>query len=55
MSSRRRFAPSVRAVVEAPGGAWPTSCAPLCPLDGAALLRYTDAAETPAQEALLAE
>ena len=41
------IAPSVRAVVEAPGGAWPTSCHPLYPLDGMALLRYTDVAETP--------
>jgi glutaconate CoA-transferase subunit A len=49
------IAPSVQAVVEAPGGAWPTSCHPLYPLDGMALLRYTDAAETPGQTALLAE
>jgi len=49
------IAPSVRAVVEAPGGAWPTSCHPLYPLDGMALLRYTDVAETPDQATLLAE
>ena len=49
------IAPSVRAVVEAPGGAWPTSCHPLYPLDGTALLQYTEVAETPGQDALLAE
>ena len=49
------IAPSVRAVVEASGGAWPTSCHPLYPLDGMALLRYTDVAETPDQAGLLAE
>ena len=49
------IAPSVRAVVEAPGGAWPTSCHPLYPLDGMALLRYTDVAETPDLATLLAE
>jgi glutaconate CoA-transferase subunit A len=49
------IAPSVRAVVEAPGGAWPTSCHPLYPLDGLALLRYTDVAETPSLATLLTE
>ena len=49
------IAPSVGAVVEAPGGAWPTSCHPLYPLDGPALLRYMDAAESPDLETLLAE
>lgn len=29
-------------VVEAPGGAWPTSCHPLYPLDGEAALAYTE-------------
>jgi glutaconate CoA-transferase subunit A len=49
------IAPSVHAVVEAAGGAWPTSCHPLYPLDGMALLRYSETAETPGQAALLAE
>lgn len=31
---------SVDRVVEAPGGAWPTSCYPKYPFDGEALLRY---------------
>ncbi len=34
---------SVDAVVEAPGGAWPTSCHPDYPLDGRAVLEYLDA------------
>lgn len=32
----------VTAVVEAPGGAWPASCYPCYPLDGDALLRYSE-------------
>jgi len=47
--------PSVQAVVEAPSGAWPTSCHPLYPLDGIATLRYSDAAGTESEEALLSE
>jgi glutaconate CoA-transferase subunit A len=43
----------VDAVVEAPGGAWPTSCHPLYPLDGFALLEYTDAAGGDAYNELL--
>jgi len=31
------------AVVHAPRGAWPTSCYPLYPVDGAEILRYVDA------------
>jgi glutaconate CoA-transferase subunit A len=38
------LAPVVTAVVEAPGGAWPTSCHPDYPLDGLAVLRYTEEA-----------
>lgn len=34
--------PLVHAVVHAPRGAWPTSCHPLYPLDGEALLDYTE-------------
>jgi glutaconate CoA-transferase subunit A len=32
----------VTAVVHAPGGAWPTSCYPLYPLDGQEILRYSE-------------
>ena len=47
--------PTVQAVVDAPGGAWPTSCHPLYPLDGIAALRYTEAAATEAEASLLSE
>ena len=36
------FGHSVTAVVEAPGGAWPTSCYPNYRLDGEAVLAYID-------------
>lgn len=39
-------APAVDAVVHAPSGAWPTSCHPLYPLDGLAILEYTEKATT---------
>jgi glutaconate CoA-transferase subunit A len=42
------FGPVVDAVVEVPGGAWPTSCHPLYPLDGLATLEYTEKAGTDA-------
>lgn len=45
--------PAVRAVVEAPGGAWPTSCHPLYPLDGFAVLDYAEQAGTPEGSHLL--
>ena len=45
--------PTVHAVVEAPEGAWPTSCHPLYPLDGLALLDYVEAYGTPALGLLL--
>ena len=48
-------APIVHAVVEAPRGAWPTSCHPLYPLDGLATLRYTEEAGSDAYGRLLAE
>ncbi|MCY4463964.1 MAG: CoA transferase subunit A [Chloroflexi bacterium] len=35
--------PGCTMIVELPGGAAPTSCYPLYPLDGAAILQYTDA------------
>jgi glutaconate CoA-transferase subunit A len=40
------FGPTVSAVVEIQGGAWPTSCHPLYPLDGIAVLDYTEKAGT---------
>lgn len=41
-------APFVTAVVQAPDGALPTSCHPLYPLDGLALLDYTEQVSDPA-------
>ncbi|HEY71420.1 MAG TPA: CoA transferase subunit A [Anaerolineae bacterium] len=46
--------PIVDAVVEAPHGAWPTSCHPLYPLDGLATLEYTEKAGNEAYSALIA-
>jgi glutaconate CoA-transferase subunit A len=46
-------APAVDAVVLAEGGAWPTSCHPLYPLDGEAVLEYIEAVGTPAYANLL--
>lgn len=40
-------APFVNAVVEAPGGARPTSCHPLYPIDGMAILNYTEQVSDP--------
>jgi glutaconate CoA-transferase subunit A len=40
--------PFVTGVVHAPGGALPTSCHPLYPLDGAAILAYTEKVSDPA-------
>lgn len=45
----------VDAVVDAPNGAWPTSCHPLYPLDGAAILRYIETAGKDEHQELLAE
>ena len=45
----------VDAVVEAPGGAWPTSCHPLYSLDGLATLEYTEVAGNDSFAALLAK
>jgi len=36
-------APLVTAVVEAPNGAWPTSCHPLYPMDGEEIMEYLEA------------
>jgi glutaconate CoA-transferase subunit A len=46
---------AVTAVVEAPQGAWPTSCYPAYALDGAALLEYLERAGTAGRAQLLAE
>lgn len=46
-------APVVRAVVEVPDGAWPTSCHPYYPIDGLAILSYLEAAGTPQYPELL--
>ena len=46
---------AVTAVVEAPGGAYPTSCHPAYPLDGQAILRYVETAGTDAFPALIHE
>ncbi|MCY3718149.1 MAG: hypothetical protein OXG07_01160 [Anaerolineaceae bacterium] len=35
-------APGADYIVDAPNGAWPTSCYPLYPMDGGALLDYTE-------------
>ena len=40
-------APFCQYIVEAPGGALPTSCHPLYPLDGQAMLNYTDKVSDP--------
>lgn len=48
-------APSVDAVVEAPRGAYPTSCHPEYPLDGESVLRYLEVSGTAALEPLLAD
>jgi glutaconate CoA-transferase subunit A len=45
----------VDAVVETPNGAWPTSCHPLYPLDGAATLNYTETAGKEEHQDLLAQ
>jgi hypothetical protein len=41
-------APLVHAVVHAPQGALPTSCHPLYPMDGTALLDYVESVSDPA-------
>jgi glutaconate CoA-transferase subunit A len=45
--------PTVAAVVEAPHGAWPTSCHPLYPMDGFAILDYAEQAGTESEAELL--
>jgi glutaconate CoA-transferase subunit A len=43
----------VDAIVEIPNGAWPSSCHPSYPLDGLAILEYTEKAGTDAYDELL--
>lgn len=47
--------PAVDIVVEAPKGAWPTSCHPLYPLDSEMILKYTETVGHEAYPALLQE
>jgi glutaconate CoA-transferase subunit A len=47
--------PAVDAVVEAPMGAWPTSCHPLYPLDSEMILNYTETAGQEGYPALIQE
>lgn len=47
--------PGCTMIVELPGGAAPTSCYPLYPLDGAAFLQYTDACHAGNFQAFLRE
>lgn len=42
LATAQVFGHRVTAVVEAPGGAWPTSCYPVYRLDGEAVLAYID-------------
>jgi len=43
----------VDAIVETPGGAWPTSCHPLYPLDGLSILDYVEQIGSESYNALL--
>ena len=49
------FGLTVDAVVEAPKGAWPSSCHPLYPLDGKATLKYIETAGKEEHKLLVAE
>ncbi len=46
---------AVTAVVQAEGGAWPSSCHPAYPMDGAATLAYLEAAGTDGYAQLIAD
>ena len=48
------FGQRVAGVIEAPQGAWPTSCHPLYPLDGEAILSFSESTEEKAFQHLLA-
>lgn len=47
------FGQNVTGVIEAPKGAWPTSCHPLYPLDGEAILHFSESTEEVKFEELL--
>jgi glutaconate CoA-transferase subunit A len=47
------FGQRVSGVIEAPKGAWPTSCHPLYPLDGEAILDFSESTESERFEELL--
>ena len=47
------FGQRVTGVIEAPKGAWPTSCHPLYPLDGEAILFFSESTESESFEELL--
>jgi glutaconate CoA-transferase subunit A len=53
LESANIIAPVVEAVVEAPQGAWPTSCHPNYPFDGGTILDYTNAVGTETYPAVL--
>jgi glutaconate CoA-transferase subunit A len=48
------FSQRVHGVIEAPRGAWPTSCHPLYALDGEAILSFSESTSTEAFQELLA-
>ena len=48
------FSQRVDGVIEAPRGAWPTSCHPLYPLDGEAILSFSESTEEKSFQELLA-
>jgi glutaconate CoA-transferase subunit A len=47
------FGQSVTGVIEAPQGAWPTSCHPLYPMDGKAILTFSESTTSEKFEELL--
>ena len=47
--------PTVDIVVEAPNGAWPTSCHPIYPLDGLEVLKYTEMVGNESYPSLIAD
>lgn len=54
LNSAEILGPVVDVVVELPNGAWPSSCHPLYPLDGMAILEYTEKAGTKEYDDLIA-
>ena len=53
LDSAEIFGQTVTGVIEAPGGAWPTSCHPLYPLDGEAILAFSESITKEAFDSLL--